>query len=638
MPYHVSRYRPWCLLLTLGLAVYQNASASELDMYVQALPTHLEVEAVAWLPALDTLKADRALISDEEGLLLLAPNGQIEARQAGRYEGLDTRTLGAGVVIATYDKAQDAPALLVRNGNQWESPQVLPTMDFTVSALCLYRDDVQNLFVFLAGQGGQGVQYLVGYGDRLLPAAREVRQLGMPANVTTCSVDDQAGVLYVNEETVGVWAYEAHPEARFERRPVDLVKPFGSLAKSAGAVAAVPGGVLVMNPKANVLHRYAYDGQAWQPQPPLAVRGEGTVDQLSARPQGDRVALLMRDDDRDGLLAGTLAGANHVESISHDPIVLPSGQTEEVGRHGDAADDPAIWVSSHEATHSRVLGTDKQYGLIVYDLQGRMLQRLPSGLLNNVDIRPGFKWGNERVDLAVASNRTDNSLTLFSIDPATGNVAEIGRVPTPLKEVYGFCLYAPAPGDIQAIVNDKDGTFLQYRLSGTGGQVRGEMLRQFRVGSQPEGCVADDRHHRLFVGEEDVAVWTLTADPFTPAALEPVIRAGEGVQADIEGLALYRSDQHDYLIVSSQGNNRYVVLDAQAPYRLRGTFQVGLDAEAGIDGTSETDGLEVTSADLGGAYSQGMLVVQDGYKRLPEGTQNFKYVPWSRISQALKLP
>ena len=90
------------------------------------------------------------------------------------------------------------------------------------------------------------------------------------------------------------------------------------------------------------------------------------------------------------------------------------------------------------------------------------------------------------------------------------------------------------------------------------------------------------------------------------------------------------------LVVSSQGDNSYVVMDAVAPYKVRGRFRVGFNLEAGIDGTSETDGLDVTSADLGGAFRQGMLVIQDGYKRMPDGPQNFKYVSWEDVAQALK--
>ena len=78
-------------------------------------------------------------------------------------------------------------------------------------------------------------------------------------------------------------------------------------------------------------------------------------------------------------------------------------------------------------------------------------------------------------------------------------------------------------------------------------------------------------------------------------------------------------------------------MDAQAPYRVRGSFRVGYNLAAGIDGTSETDGLEVSSANFGGPYGNGMLVIQDGYKRLPDGPQNFKYVAWDDVAKALKL-
>ena len=102
-------------------------------------------------------------------------------------------------------------------------------------------------------------------------------------------------------------------------------------------------------------------------------------------------------------------------------------------------------------------------------------------------------------------------------------------------------------------------------------------------------------------------------------------------------MALYHGSKASYLVVSSQGNDSYVVLDAEPPYALKGAFRVGLNGALGIDGASETDGLEVSAANLGGPWSNGMLVVQDGRKRMPEQTQNFKLVPWSEVSRALGL-
>jgi 3-phytase len=51
-----------------------------------------------------------------------------------------------------------------------------------------------------------------------------------------------------------------------------------------------------------------------------------------------------------------------------------------------------------------------------------------------------------------------------------------------------------------------------------------------------------------------------------------------------------------------------------------------------IDGTSETDGIDVCNMYLGANFSQGIFVVQDG--RNDVGNQNFKAVPWENIASA----
>ena len=43
----------------------------------------------------------------------------------------------------------------------------------------------------------------------------------------------------------------------------------------------------------------------------------------------------------------------------------------------------------------------------------------------------------------------------------------------------------------------------------------------------------------------------------------------------------------------------------------------------------------LTAANLGGPYADGLLVVQDGHKRLPQGPQNFKLVPWREVEKAV---
>ncbi len=473
-------------------------------------------------------------------------------------------------------------------------------------------------------------------GGRLLGEARRVRGLSLPPQSAFCQTDDATAQLYVNEENVGLWRYPADAEAPLQREPVDLRQPFGHLAEAAAGMALVPGGLLALDPEAPALHLYRQTQDGWKADGVVALEDFDEPEQISARRTQDGIELLLADER--GLHRARLAWQPQALAQTAPIISLPAAaETDAVPSLGDAADDPAIWVHPRNPAQSRVLGTDKKGGLLVYDLNGREVQDLRVGRLNNVDVRSDFRLGAKQVDLAVASNRDRNSLHLFAIDRVSGMLADIGQIATPLSDIYGLCMFKDRQGGIHAIANDKDGTFVQYRLDGTTGQPRGELVRRFKVETQPEGCVADDRNERLFVGEEDVAVWVLDARAEAPTALEKVIDVGGPVHDDIEGLALYQGTRGDYLVISSQGNDSYVVLDAQAPYAVRGAFRIGLNAERGIDGASETDGLEVTSANLGGIWSRGMLVVQDGRKRMPEGAQNYKYLPWSAVADALGL-
>lgn len=314
------------------------------------------------------------------------------------------------------------------------------------------------------------------------------------------------------------------------------------------------------------------------------------------------------------------------------PVVLPAGQTQPMREAGDAADDPAIWVHPAHRARSLILGTDKKRGLAVYGLDGRERQFLPVGRINNVDLRQGLAYGGRQLDLAVATQRDEAGLVLFGISPA-GRVTELARLPTGLDDIYGVCVGRNAEGGLDIFPNDKDGRVLHLRLRRAGKTWHTEATGEFRLDSQPEGCVVDETHRALFVGEEKRGVWRL--DLTAPAARpELVIAAGPGLTPDVEGLAIH--PQRGWLVVSSQGSDSFAIYDIRPPFAQRGTFAIGTNAALGIDAVSETDGLALSPANLGGPYADGLLVVQDGHKRLPHGPQNFKLVPWQAVEQALR--
>lgn len=350
-----------------------------------------------------------------------------------------------------------------------------------------------------------------------------------------------------------------------------------------------------------------------------------------------------------GLAAAGCAGQSAAPDATPAAIpmplrqVVPIVETTPVDSVGDAADDPAIWVHPEDPLQSLVIGTDKQKGLNVYDLDGRLLQALPDGRMNNVDLRDGFAVDGRRMALVAASNRTDRTIALYLLDPGTRRLSRAGDpVPTGFADPYGLCLYASRDGAYFVFVSDSGtGQFRQWRIRAEGSVLFAERVRAFRVGSRAEGCVADDETGALYVAEEDVALWKFRADPGGGNARRAIDRVGgaSGLVADLEGVSIWHGRGGDgYILLSNQGANRYAVYRRDDPNAYVGSFELVDDARTGIDGTADTDGLAVTSQPVGPRFPDGLLVVQDG-SNLPAGqNQNFKYVSWRDVATALGLP
>lgn len=514
-------------------------------------------------------------------------------------------------------------------------------LPWAVEGLCLYQPPQQtSLQVFVLDDRAMAHQLLLEVRDKTLDT-REIRQFPLPPGTEFCSVDDTTSQLFVSEDGVGVWAYNARPESEVRRYPVELVKPWGQLQHNSGPLATINGQLLIGEYKTNRLHRYQVQeqGALWQADYhlPATLQIKSLTIANNADTDGQsQLQLGLLDNNSQHLFQVQLPNAPETRPV-HDPIaeILPEAETTPVSNQGDAADDPAIWVNHGNPANSRVLGTNKQQGLMVYNLDGKLLQNLPAGRVNNVDVRQGFSLRGKPMDIASASQRERQAIALFAIDPVSGTVTAAGELPTSLDAVYGLCMYQQE-SQVYVFINDEDGRFQQYEIIDSQQGWRGQLVREFAVGSQPEGCSADDHHQRLFLGEEDVAVWSLSARADASTDMIQVAAIGDWLHDDIEGMDIYQTATENWLVVSSQGNDSYVIFDANPPFAPIGRFRVGLNARAGVDGSSETDGLTISSQPLGPQYPQGMLVVQDGRNLLPDAAQNFKYIDWRQLQPILK--
>jgi 3-phytase len=111
----------------------------------------------------------------------------------------------------------------------------------------------------------------------------------------------------------------------------------------------------------------------------------------------------------------------------------------------------------------------------------------------------------------------------------------------------------------------------------------GKPVRDFRLGSEGEGCEVDDATGALYVSEDDVGIWRY--DLTAPTGLVPprvrFASVGSYLSPDIEGLAL----------------------------------------AGGV--------LYASSQNVAAPFPEGLFVCQDGFNDAPgtAGTQNFKYAP-----------
>jgi 3-phytase len=322
------------------------------------------------------------------------------------------------------------------------------------------------------------------------------------------------------------------------------------------------------------------------------------------------------------------------------PLVLSvaaDGETAPVEHGGDAADDPAIWVHPSDPSASVVIGNDKQGALEVYDLTGARIQRIttPTGSWGNVDVRQGVTIGGTALDVVGVVR---GGMRFYTVDPASRQLALItdGTGTLPSGGGEGFCLYhSRMSGRLYAFVNDRSGRVRQFEVHDADGDglLQSALVREFSVGSETEGCVADDETGALYISEEDVALWRYDAEPVAGSSRTRVDDVGGGnLVADIEGLTLVHLPAGGgYLIASAQnvadpGNSYFAVYERTGGNAFVAAFRVvGGNA---ADGCQRTDGIAAYPGSLGPMFPTGLFVCQDNTNTAPgsSGNQDFKLV------------
>ena len=339
-----------------------------------------------------------------------------------------------------------------------------------------------------------------------------------------------------------------------------------------------------------------------------------------------------------GCLSPGYDGPQGLEAIG-DPAVGVPARVETIVTTDSAvdADDPALWADADDPSRALLFATDKTDGLYVHDLDGTVRQFLPSGQLNNVDLRTGYSIGGRDSVLVGATNDTPGrmGINLYLLDTQTLETADYAFIETSIGEPYGFCM-GRFDDEMFLVVTTKAGTAHQWTVEhGADGPVTGPE-RRLVLQTQLEGCVSDDEAGVLYVGEEDAAIWQFSADPAgsVDAALVAEVDYVR-IKDDIEGLTIMRDGDRSYLIASSQGDSTFPVFAIEnGGTRYVGRFTV--TANGDIDEVTHTDGLDAWSGPIG-VYPEGLLAIHDDFDTPGTTQQNYKLVDWRDVRIALNL-
>jgi 3-phytase len=682
-------YRPWLLALTAALAACSRPATgpvaepapATVAAAAETAPTAQDgANGVAiWVHPEDGAKSVILGAGGTGGLEVYGLDGALKQRIGDIEASHVTLRHGFGLgdravpLVLVYDPMRSALIgyTIDEAGAVTRLPGAPMPVDDELTGLCSFQSPVTGRTYALGmTDAGQMLQWeLFAKGDAL--EGRLVRSVALGKGIEFCVVDDATGTLFYGDEALGVMALPVGVETDPARKVVDMAAPRGGIVEEVKGIALAQGAdgkpflvvsdasaerIAIYEPQGTLVGRFQIGASG-----AVDAVGEAEGLALATAPMGEAYPegiLVIADQDNEGQhsnfkivgwrearTAGGIAAAAFADprapAAATARTVTPALETPAVETWGDAADDPAIWVNPRDPAKSAVIATDKNLGLYVYDLEGRLLQTVTDGRMNNVDLRDGFMVDGKARTLVAASNRTDKSIALYFLDPATRKLARAGDpVPTGFGDPYGLCMYAGATGHYVFVNNGDDGLFRQWRITAKGGRAVAEQVREFPVGSQAEGCVADDETGALYVAEEGGGFFRFSAAPDGGSERREIDRvdSANGLKADIEGVSLWAGkDGKGYLVLSNQGADNYAVYRREGDNAFVGLFHIVADPERGMDGVSETDGLDVSSAPLGARFPDGLLVVQDGRNLSPRERQNYKYVSWRDIAGALGL-
>ena len=359
----------------------------------------------------------------------------------------------------------------------------------------------------------------------------------------------------------------------------------------------------------------------------------------------------------------TPAGTNIAETATM--LVKPVLETARTTMTNPDADDVAFWIHPTDSSKSLVIGTQKVAGYSIYDVNGKTLLDANPGNIrfNNVDVMYDFNLNGKTVDIAIFTDRITNKFAIYTIQETAPYIVDVTDYSSSElfsakvigdDTAYGEAVYkSPVSGKYYAFATQNGyWNAAQFELVAKGDKIGWNKVRDITLEADDddkyaEGFVVDQEYGKAYVAQEGVGIYTFDAEPNGESSLKLTSQdilneEGEnGLVEDFEGMTIYYKDNGEgYVFISSQGNNTYGVF-SRTNVGVKNSYLKSfaiVDDTNGVDGTSETDSIDVTNVALGSMFPNGAFIVQDGMDTTsnPDDIEtNFKWVKWEDIASGL---
>lgn len=173
---------------------------------------------------------------------------KLHSAPSPRLNNVDLRDVGGstGVLVAASDRQDIANAKMAMFRLDTAAKQLIPLGAIPVGpgeayGMCLWqRASDKALFGFVVMKDGRIDQVAIDL-NGATPTGKVVRSMKLGTQSEGCVVDDRTGILYVAEEAVGLWKFDAAPDGPVTATP--LAKADGKeIVMDAEGLALAPSG------------------------------------------------------------------------------------------------------------------------------------------------------------------------------------------------------------------------------------------------------------------------------------------------------------------------------------------------------------------------------------------------------------